>query len=120
MYKGGVAYRNNYLNYVLEFYDDDQPAFVQYPAGTFVAKENYSSHDGLPDQPTSLTIMVKHQPGYDRKNGDWENIQLLANGEVRVRGNGQYPMVKKMCTNCHANVYARDFVFSTVMSSISD
>ena len=41
----------------------------------------------VPGLPVSVTMMIKHKPGYDPKHGDWEYAQFDPDGNITVSGN---------------------------------
>ena len=125
------AYINNYFQNLRQFqyeFDEDftddmkninqeiPRGFKPYPAGTVLIKENYSGETGRPSKPVDLTIMIKHQAGYDPMNGDWEYILNSVGGEILLRGKGQDPAIQEACANCHQNISERDYIFSTFYS----
>ncbi len=119
------TYRKNYLEYLRlyrseddEDEDDeddglDENQFQGYEVGTVFIKENYSSEKNMPSQPTSLTIMVKKNPGYDSQGGDWEYLQFSPSGSVIMQGKTNDQVVYKECAKCHGNMKERDYIFST-------
>lgn len=114
---GAKPYRKNFLEYltVIEMEEEDEeydPTFMHYPVGTIFVKEHFISKDGKPGPATQLSIMKKHEPGYDKAGGDWEYIQLTADGNVVVQGHSQDPVVDSMCAQCHSNIADRDYIFS--------
>lgn len=122
------VYRNNYLEYLRtsQDYDDEgedeeeettpKSNFKAYPAGTLLAKEGYTSHQGKPGDPTFLVIMKKHPNGFDDENGNWEYMQFSTDGQTLMRGKASDPKVKVLCSGCHLNVADRDYVFGTFFS----
>jgi len=93
--------------------DDEELTFKPYPEGTVLVKENYSSVDGKPKDPLSVTVMVKRAPGYDPAGGDWHYLQFDPKGSIIAEGSSQSGAVKALCANCHSSVSHRDSVFST-------
>lgn len=124
--KGEDIYRKNYLAYLALYRSDDDDVqeedttidiFQEYELGTIFLKENYLSNEGKPSHPSSLTIMIKRKPGYDEMGGNWEYLQSDINGNVLMQGNSTNPKIKKVCSECHANMAERDYVFSTFLSA---
>lgn len=115
------AYRHNHKYYLKELnedYDDESEiVFKEYPVGTQIVKENYYLDSASPPQPLTATIMVKREPGYAPKTGDWQYAQISPDGTVILSGNGDDPVVQQMCVSCHGNIGARDYVFATHFSS---
>ncbi len=120
-------YRHNYNRYLDEFAEDDwgdeedeSPArsgFRFYPPGTIFIKENFRVSEGRPAAAVSLTVMKKHQPGYDPERGDWEFIQSDVDGRILNRGKASDPGIRAICSDCHANIADRDYIFSTFYSA---
>lgn len=125
--KGADAYRNNYAEY-LRFYQDfdeddyededdiPEPSFESYPVGTVVLKENFIAAGGAPNTPVSVTMMLKHEPGYDAAGGNWEYVQFDATGNVILRGNSQDDNINQACASCHINISDRDYIFANFFS----
>lgn len=123
--QGTNVYQWNYLQFLREYlqdYDEDPPQidYQKYPEGTVIAKENYAAEHGLPTQLLTLTVMVKRAKNYYAKGGNWEYIQFSSKGKVMLRGSGQNPQVQKACASCHQNVAQRDFIFSTMLTAVSN
>lgn len=123
-------YKNNYAMYIKEFLDDDdedeeeepaltpqQKGYMLYPTGTVFVKENYLADAGKPGQLVSVTVMVKHESGFDEEGGNWEYLQFSATGQLVFRGDSKNPAARTVCAGCHINVKERDNVFSTILSS---
>lgn len=121
-------YRHNYNRYLDEFSEDDWDdegmeergpgtGFRSYPPGTIFIKENFQVSEGRPAAAVSLTIMKKHEPGYDPERGDWEFIQSDLEGKILNRGKASDPQIRATCSDCHANIADRDFIFSTFFSA---
>lgn len=113
---------NQYIRYYqdLEEYDEDEisePIFKKYTPGTIILKENFAAKNGSPDTPLTITMMIKHAPGYDPQNGDWEYVQSTSSGEIILSGNEQDPAVKTACANCHINIAERDYIFTNFYST---
>ncbi len=117
--RGMETYRRNYRDYLTWFEDPDAedslPTYASYEPGTVFFKENYSSKDGKPYQPLSITAMRKHPAGFDPEGGDWEYLQM-AEGKVLLQGKGSDPAVAKKCAGCHQNVAERDYIFAHFFS----
>ncbi len=127
--KGADIYRENYLAYLSLYRDEDdddededeetEQAFKAYPDGTIFLKENYLAKQGKPGEPSSLTLMIKRQAGYDQQGGNWEYLQSDVNGNIIMQGNSQDPDIKSACADCHLNMAERDYIFSTFLTSKS-
>jgi len=125
--KGADIYRENYLAYLSLYRDDDdedeededesEQVFKAYPDGTVFLKENYQSKQGKPGEPSSLTLMIKKQAGFDTQGGDWEYLQSDVAGNIIMQGSAQDPQIKKACADCHMNMAERDYIFSTFLTS---
>jgi hypothetical protein len=120
---GKEVFLHNYKTYLDQFEAEEEEedfdgSFQKYSEGAVVVKENYNSDHGRPGQATTLTIMIKHAPGYDADNGDWEYMQTDVSGNILLRGNSADVNVNKTCAECHANVAERDYVFSTFYSKV--
>ncbi len=124
-------YINNYFKYLKEYHYEFDDEFVddmkkinqsmptdfkKYPVGTVFIKENYTSQEGSPTKAENLTIMIKHRPGYDPENGDWEYLLNDLDGQIIMRGKMSAPEINSNCANCHNNIRDRDFIFSTFYS----
>lgn len=117
------VYANNYrekLRYMeeLEEYDEDEdevqtPDYKLYTPGTIVLKENFTVKNGAPGLPVSVTMMIKHKPGYDPKHGDWEYAQFDPDGNITVSGKHTDPAVDALCSSCHVNIKERDYIFTS-------
>ena len=123
--KDADVYEHNYNEYLRYYqdYDEDEdedeitpPNFRSYSAGTIILKENFASEKGIPDNALTVTLMIKHEAGYDPSNGDWEYVQYSKNGNVIIAGNSQDPVVKEACASCHLNIADRDYVFANIFS----
>jgi hypothetical protein len=123
------TYVDNYIGYLKlsEGLEDEDPCeegddpeedecvelFSDYAAGTIVLKENYLLKDRVPETPLMVTLMIKHEPGYDPEHGDWEYAQFDSSGKLIISGNATDPNVNKVCAECHINMSGRDYLFST-------
>ena len=126
--KGADIYRENYLAYLSLYRDEDddedeeeedaaEQVFKAYPDGTIFLKENYLAHQGKPGEPSSLTLMIKRQAGFDTQGGDWEYLQSDVAGNTIMQGSSQDPEIKNACADCHMNMAERDYIFSTFLTS---
>ena len=72
-----------------------------FPPGAIVIKEKLGSGNLA----VAVGGMIKHPPGYDPKNGDWEYFYCEKDGA---------PTSGKLanCATCHAGAKATDYVFS--------
>ncbi|MCL1144183.1 cytochrome P460 family protein [Shewanella gaetbuli] len=120
---GQNVYKHNFLQYSAWFDDPDdeenEPHYQQYPVGTQFIKENYTMHNGKPGDAHSVTIMIKRQPGYNPKGGDWEYMQFNSQGETIIQGSGVEENVNQLCANCHEKIAERDYIFSNIFSGAS-
>jgi len=121
MNKDAHVYKNNYEEYVRVYLEDEDEddvdiSFQPYSEGTIFLKEGYLAKDGRPGAPSSLTIMIKREPGYDPNNGDWEYIQSAVKGQIAMQGKFDDPVIHKVCSDCHSNMAERDYVFSSFYS----
>jgi hypothetical protein len=116
------TYSFNHLEYLRRFeedLDEEEDAdllkpFLFYKPGTVVVKENFFTVKDQPITPVTLTVMIKHDPGYDPPNGDWEYIQISAAGDTIVAGKADEPAIKGLCSDCHNNMQDRDYLFHTM------
>ena len=124
--KGADIYRENYLAYLSLYRDEDddededeetEQVFKVYSQGTVFLKENYQANQGKPGEPSSLTLMIKRQAGFDHQGGDWEYLQSDVNGDIIMQGNSQDPQIKSACADCHMNMAERDYIFSTFLTN---
>lgn len=111
-------YKNNYIEYIRlyvedEELEDDEMMFQPYPVGTVFLKENYLVETNRPGAPSSLTLMVKKEPGYDPEFGDWLYMQSATSGQIAMEGKMKDPVIYKVCSECHANMAERDYIFSS-------
>jgi len=92
------------------FFAKDDATF---PSGSVIVKEKYPAirraHGAYsaPDfsaTPELLTVMIKHDPGYDKANGDWEFFACDGNGNP-MRGS------VKHCQACHQRTASPTHVF---------
>ncbi|WP_081310425.1 cytochrome P460 family protein [Pseudoalteromonas luteoviolacea] len=119
------AYENNYLEYLRYYQDYDEeeeeeeladPKFRMYKPGTIVLKENFSSQSGAPHDALTITMMLKREKGYSKGYGDWEYVQFDKLGNIILAGKGSEPAIKHTCSNCHASIAERDFIFANFYS----
>lgn len=114
--KGEAIYRHNFYEYIKAYHESDgeyDPAFKTYSTGTVLLKENYLDRKGKPGKPTTLTIMIKRKEGFDKKNGNWEFIEVDAQGEVIFQGKPETSNMSSPCIKCHQKIKERDYIFST-------
>lgn len=82
----------------------------KFPAGSVIVKEKLA--DEKSRTPELLTVMIKHEKGYNSKSGDWEYMVVDGAGEeVAERGDLQN------CQACHAADKKTDYVFRTYLSA---
>ncbi|MCF2859550.1 cytochrome P460 family protein [Pseudoalteromonas sp. SMS1] len=119
------VYENNYLEYLRYYQDYDEeeeeeeladPNFKTYKPGTIVLKENFSSQSGAPHDALTITMMIKREKGYSDGFGDWEYVQFDKLGNIILAGKGSETAIKHMCSNCHASIAERDFIFANFYS----
>jgi len=85
-----------------------RPDAGPFPVGTVIVKEKRPT--ATDSEPTLLTVMVKRDPGYDPKVGDWEFGVLDGAGTaVEERGRLEH------CATCHATKASTDFVFRSYL-----
>ncbi len=122
--KDPMTYFHNYFEFLKQqtdgFDDDwddeaDASDFRAYAEGTIVLKEHYTPLDGKPGPRERLTAMVKREPGYDSKFGDWQYLWFEPEtGAIVADGNSSDPLIFKSCVDCHSGIAERDYIFSTV------
>ncbi len=115
--KGSKTYKKNFYEYIkwmqaFDEGDDYEAQYQEYPVGTVVLKENFTSDKGRPDLATTLTIMVKHEKGYSPKGGDWEYIESTKDGQVIMRGKAEDEAINQRCAACHMSIKDRDYIYS--------
>ena len=129
--KGADIYRENYLAYLALYRDDDDDededeedsedesidSFREYEIGTIFLKENYQADKGKPGKPSSLTMMIKRPAGFDPNGGNWEYLQTDVKGGVIMQGDSNNQLIQSSCSNCHANMAERDYIFSTFLTT---
>jgi hypothetical protein len=120
-------YVKNYLEYVRVYLNQDdadqtedegEKHFEAYAQGTVFLKENYVASNGKPGAPSTITVMMKKEPGYDPATHDWEFLQFSVDGNILFNGNSHDAPTQAMCIKCHGNMAERDFVFSTFCSIV--
>lgn len=83
------------------------------PVGTIVVKEKYPHYS--PDTPpVAVAAMIKREPGYDPKYGDWEYAyeQRWPEHERKViRGK------LDSCIDCHQNASGKDYMFRPYLAA---
>lgn len=118
--QGGAVYRHNrdivWAQQQGSGWSDVEPAkelgYQSFKPGTILIKEGFiGTAVGL--RPDFLAIMIKRQPGFDAKHGDWEYIRSDPRGKVIMQGPLTSRQMGDACGNCHNNVQDRDFVFAT-------
>lgn len=122
--KDSDVYKYNFAEYERFYQDNDedevdedaQPNFRLYSPGTIVLKENFSGESGSPDTPISITMMIKHKPGYDSRHGDWEYVQFAPDGQLIMNGKATDPVIQSACSGCHINMESRDYIFANYYS----
>ena len=74
-----------------------------FPMGSVIVKEKLPNKDS--ESPELLTVMIKHEPGYNTANGDWEYMVTDGAGKVQARGQ------LENCQSCHTLVKDTDYVY---------
>ncbi len=91
------------------FKDGQDPVNGTYPIGTMIVKESKNPDESIRE----LTAMVKRGNGFDPDNNDWEWFMLAPDGSIaRDENNEQVRGAIGMCTSCHMQNTATDYVFS--------
>jgi len=76
-----------------------------FPAGSIIVKEKFVPRDKnagdlikplATDKPQLLTVMIKHEKGYDTPNGDWEYFTCDGNAQPAPASTSV-----KHCQSCH-------------------
>ena len=83
----------------------DAPKF---PVGSVIVREKLLQQDAA--RPELVTVMIKREPGFSRKTGDWE--YLIVAGDL---GKVQKREKTGSCSQCHAGAAQTDFVFKTYL-----
>lgn len=82
-----------------------------HPVGTVIIKEKYAYlKDAIQrHNPRAYGVMIKHEPGYNPEQGDWEYayIELDEPNKITAATRGKLAS----CIDCHANRNTTDFVF---------
>ena len=74
----------------------------KFPVGSVIVKEKLPAKDSSTVE--LMTAMVKHESGYNPKNGDWEFLVLDGSGKIETRGK------LESCQACHLMEKATDYV----------
>ena len=75
----------------------------KFPQGSLIVKEKLSSRES--QAPELLTVMLKREPGYDPRRGDWEYM-MLDGSASKIVERGRLTS----CSSCHVAYSATDFV----------
>lgn len=75
----------------------------RYPRGSIIVKEKLTTKES--QSPELLTVMVKREPGFNPKNGDWEYMVFDGPGE-KLFARGKLDK----CQACHATYDYQDYV----------
>ncbi len=76
----------------------------KFPVGSVIIKEKLSSSTS--ETPELLTVMIKRQPGYRKKWGDWE--YMVVNGQAtKVEASRSF----EHCYGCHVTKKSNDYIF---------
>jgi hypothetical protein len=115
--KNSDVYHRNYAEYVRLYLSEDtentKSEFQPYEEGTIFLKEHYNVKKGVPKEPLTITMMIKHPAGYDPQRGDWEYVQFDASGNILMNGPSAAGKIWLNCAECHSNMKERDYIFST-------
>jgi len=80
------------------------------PVGATIVKEKWWNE--AEKSPYAYAAMIKREPGYDPKHGNWEYVYVPISEEKPVeRG------LLKSCIDCHATAEKRDFLFRKYLIS---
>lgn len=79
-----------------------------FPAGSVIVKEKLASKASI--DPQLLTVMIKHEKGYNERSGDWEYMVTDGTG-TKVQGRG---MIEN-CQACHIGEKKTDYIFRTYL-----
>jgi heme/copper-type cytochrome/quinol oxidase subunit 2 len=84
-----------------------------FPAGSIFVKEAYKDNGGKPGELSDLTVMEK-RAGFDPANNDWYWAMTDPRGNVMTNPEMKMPVEGKvqMCSACHVQAKAADFVFT--------
>ncbi|HXG91418.1 MAG TPA: cytochrome P460 family protein [Blastocatellia bacterium] len=84
-----------------------------FPAGSIFVKEAYKDDGGKPGELSDLTVMEK-RAGFDPANNDWYWAMTDPKGNVMTNPEMKMPVEGKvqMCSACHIQAKATDFVFT--------
>ena len=74
-----------------------------FPVGTVIVKEKRATPAAAPEL---LTVMVKHQKGFNPDNGDWE-YAVLDGSAARIQAQGRLAN----CQSCHQGQKRLDYTF---------
>jgi hypothetical protein len=84
------------------------------PAGTVVVKEKYADFYNPEAKPVAVAFMIKHEPGYDSSNGDWEYaFQKLLPDEDHTLARGKL----ETCIDCHKGTRSKDYLFRSYLQA---
>jgi hypothetical protein len=84
---------------------EKSPAF---PAGSVIVKEKLASKEST--NPQLLTVMIKHEKGYNERSGDWEYMVTDGTG-AKVEGRG----MMENCQACHVGQKKTDYLFRSYL-----
>src|SRR6266850_3196408 len=80
-----------------------------FPVGSMIVKQKFRDQNKSPEL---LTMMIKREPGFDPKFGDWE--YLVASGDGKnIFGRGKL----EQCQGCHISMAKQDYVYRTYYST---
>lgn len=79
-----------------------------FPAGSVIVKEKLASKEST--IPQLLTVMIKHEKGYNERSGDWEYMVTDGTG-TKVEGRG----MMENCQSCHVGQKKTDYLFRTYL-----
>jgi hypothetical protein len=79
-----------------------------FPVGSAIIKEKLNSKTST--TPELLTVMVKHEPGYDPNKGDWEYL-VLNGSATEISKSG----ILDECQSCHTLYKHTDYITRTYL-----
>jgi hypothetical protein len=79
-----------------------------FPPGSIIVKEKLLAKESA--TPELLTVMLKHDRGFDKSNGDWEYM-VVKGDTMKIEGRGQLAS----CSSCHTLKRETDYVFRSYL-----
>jgi len=74
-----------------------------FPAGSMIVKQKFREKNTSPEL---LTMMIKREPGFDPKFGNWEYLVATGDGKS-IFGRGKL----EQCQGCHVSMASQDYVY---------